>query len=45
MTTAPVIGTRGLSKDFGAGRGLFGLDLEVCQGEVFGFLPSVPARA
>jgi ABC-2 type transport system ATP-binding protein len=35
---APVIVTRGLSKDFGFGRGLFGLDLEVRQGEVFGFL-------
>jgi ABC-2 type transport system ATP-binding protein len=27
-----------LSKDFGGGRGLFGLDLEVARGEVFGFL-------
>jgi ABC-2 type transport system ATP-binding protein len=34
----PVIATRGLSKDYGSGRGLFGLDLEVRQGEVFGFL-------
>ncbi len=34
----PVIATRGLSKDFGSGRGLFRLDLEVRQGEVFGFL-------
>jgi ABC-2 type transport system ATP-binding protein len=32
------IATSGLSKDFGSGRGLFGLDLEVRQGEVFGFL-------
>jgi ABC-2 type transport system ATP-binding protein len=30
--------TSGLSKDYGSGRGLFGLDLEVRQGEVFGFL-------
>jgi ABC-2 type transport system ATP-binding protein len=34
----PVIVTSGLSKDYGAGRGLFGLDLEVGPGEVFGFL-------
>jgi ABC-2 type transport system ATP-binding protein len=34
----PVIATSGLSKDYGSGRGLFGLDLEVHQGEVFGFL-------
>src|SRR6516225_1520189 len=32
------IATSGLSKDYGSGRGLFGLDLEVRQGEVFGFL-------
>ena len=30
--------TSGLSKDYGSGRGLFGLDLEVGRGEVFGFL-------
>jgi ABC-2 type transport system ATP-binding protein len=34
----PVIATSGLSKDYGSGRGLFELDLEVGQGEVFGFL-------
>jgi ABC-2 type transport system ATP-binding protein len=28
----------GLTKDYGSGRGLFGLDLEIGQGEVFGFL-------
>jgi ABC-2 type transport system ATP-binding protein len=33
-----VITTSGLSKDYGSGRGLSGLDLEVRQGEVFGFL-------
>jgi ABC-2 type transport system ATP-binding protein len=33
-----VIVTRGLSKDYGSGRGLFGLDLEVREGEIFGFL-------
>jgi ABC-2 type transport system ATP-binding protein len=33
-----VIAASGLSKDYGSGRGLFGLDLEVRQGEVFGFL-------
>jgi ABC-2 type transport system ATP-binding protein len=38
MSTSPVIATRGLSKDYGSARGLFGLDLEVDQGEVFGFL-------
>jgi len=32
------IATSGLSKDYGSGRGLFGLDLEVEQGETFGFL-------
>ena len=30
--------TAGLTKDFGAGHGLFGLDLEVRRGEVLGFL-------
>jgi ABC-2 type transport system ATP-binding protein len=38
MRTPPVIATSGLTKDYGAGRGLFGMDLEVRQGEVFGFL-------
>src|SRR6516165_2981503 len=38
MTAPPVIATSGLTKDYGSGRGLFGLDLEVRQGEVFGFL-------
>jgi len=38
VSAAPVIATSGLSKDYGSGRGLFGLDLEVWQGEVFGFL-------
>jgi beta-exotoxin I transport system ATP-binding protein len=38
MTAEPVIATAGLSKDYGSGRGLFGLDLEVRAGEVFGFL-------
>jgi len=38
MTAPPVIVASGLSKDYGSGRGLFGLDLEVRQGEVFGFL-------
>jgi ABC-2 type transport system ATP-binding protein len=36
--SAPAIATSGLSKDYGSGRGLFGLDLEVGRGEVFGFL-------
>lgn len=38
MSSNLVIATSGLSKDYGAGRGLFGLDLEIAQGEVFGFL-------
>ena len=38
VSAQPVIATSGLSKDYGSGRGLFGLDLEVRQGEVFGFL-------
>ena len=36
MTAA--ISTRGLTKNYGAGRGLFDLDFEVPEGEVFGFL-------
>jgi len=36
--SVPAIATTGLSKDFGSGRGLFDLDLEVRTGEVFGFL-------
>jgi ABC-2 type transport system ATP-binding protein len=32
------IATQGLSKDYGDGRGVFELDLQVRQGEVFGFL-------
>lgn len=38
MSDQPAIATCGLSKDFGSHRGLFDLDLEVRQGEVFGFL-------
>ncbi|MBV9466762.1 MAG: ABC transporter ATP-binding protein [Solirubrobacterales bacterium] len=38
MAHPPVISTHGLSKDYGSGRGLVGLDLEVRRGEVFGFL-------
>jgi ABC-2 type transport system ATP-binding protein len=38
MSARPVIATSSLSKDYGSGRGLFELDLEVHQGEVFGFL-------
>ena len=36
--TPPAIRAAGLTKDYGAGRGLFGLDLAVGAGEVFGFL-------
>jgi len=38
MIDSLAIATRGLSKDFGSGRGLFELDLDVRRGEVFGFL-------
>ena len=38
MTNDAAIRTRGLTKDYGRGNGLFGLDLEVERGEVFGFL-------
>ena len=37
MTDAAIRAER-LSKDYGAGRGLFELDLEIGRGEVFGFL-------
>ena len=36
MTAA--IKTQGLTKDYGGGRGLFDLDLEVAEGEAFGYL-------
>jgi ABC-2 type transport system ATP-binding protein len=36
MTSA--VRTAGLTKDYGAGRGLFDLDLEVPEGQVFGYL-------
>jgi ABC-2 type transport system ATP-binding protein len=38
VTRDPAIVTSGLSKDYGSARGLFGLDLEVGRGEIFGFL-------
>lgn len=38
LSGEPAIATTGLSKDYGSGRGLFELDLEVAHGEVFGFL-------
>ncbi len=38
MSGEPAIAATGLSKDYGSGRGLFGLDLEVARGEIFGFL-------
>jgi ABC-2 type transport system ATP-binding protein len=34
----PALQTAGLTKDFGSGRGIFDLDLEVSEGEVFGYL-------
>jgi ABC-2 type transport system ATP-binding protein len=36
MTSA--ISTQGLTKDYGSGHGIFDLDLEVTEGEVFGYL-------
>ena len=36
MTAA--IKIQGLTKDYGGGRGLFDLDLEVTEGEAFGYL-------
>ena len=36
MTTA--IETKGLTKDYGAGHGIFDLDLSIQEGEVFGYL-------
>lgn len=36
--TAPAIRVRGLTKDYGCGRGVFGVSLEVAAGEVLGFL-------
>jgi ABC-2 type transport system ATP-binding protein len=38
MTDGVAIRTRGLTKDYGQGRGVFDLDLEVARGEIFGFL-------
>jgi ABC-2 type transport system ATP-binding protein len=38
VSAGPAIATVGLSKDYGAGHGLFDLDLEIQSGEVFGFL-------
>ncbi len=38
LGTGPAIAIAGLSKDYGSGHGLFGLDLEIEPGEVFGFL-------
>jgi ABC-2 type transport system ATP-binding protein len=38
MTSGAAIRTDGLTKDFGHGHGVFGLDLEVERGEIFGFL-------
>lgn len=38
MPIKKAIKTEGLTKDYGSGRGLFDLDLEVQEGEVFGYL-------
>jgi ABC-2 type transport system ATP-binding protein len=34
----PAVVTRGLTKDYGAGRGIFDLDLEIPAGEILGFI-------
>jgi len=36
--TQPAIETYGLTKDYGSDHGVFGLDLEIRAGEIFGFL-------
>src|SRR5437773_9920366 len=36
--TPPAIATLALTKDYGAHRGIFGLDIAIRQGEIFGFL-------
>jgi ABC-2 type transport system ATP-binding protein len=36
--TSPAIETHGLTKDYGSGHGVFGLDLEIRPAEIFGFL-------
>jgi ABC-2 type transport system ATP-binding protein len=38
MTYTSAIRTRGLTKDYGEGHGLFDLDLDIERGEIFGFL-------
>jgi ABC-2 type transport system ATP-binding protein len=38
VSDSPAIAIEGLSKDYGSGRGLFELELEIERGEVFGFL-------
>ena len=38
MAGTSAITTRGLTKDFGEGHGVFDLDLEIERGEIFGFL-------
>ena len=38
MTYTAAIRTRGLTKDYGEGHGVFELDLDVERGEIFGFL-------
>jgi ABC-2 type transport system ATP-binding protein len=38
MGGAAAVRTSGLTKDYGSGRGLFGLDMQVAQQEIFGYL-------
>ena len=37
-SAAAAVSTTGLTKDYGQGRGLFGLDLMIDRGEIFGFI-------
>ena len=38
LLVTSAIATRGLTKDYGAGRGIFDLELDVAEGEAFGYL-------
>jgi ABC-2 type transport system ATP-binding protein len=38
VSDGTAIRTRGMTKDYGQGHGVFGLDLEVRRGEILGFL-------
>ena len=38
VVSAPAIETRGLTKDYGSGHGVFDLNISVARGQVFGFI-------